>query len=443
MHLQSRVYGRVFQAATIETERIMYMKRRIYMAVLAACLVFGSGCGTSTKETAESTESTENTESTESTDDTENTDSTGDTDAEETTDGDTRLVSVSADKMDDYITLASYKGITLTREVEEVTDEDVESQIQDTLDDSKEEVSGSTETVQNGDTVNINFVGKIDGEAFDGGTGNNYDVTIGSGTMISGFEEGIIGMKKGETKDVEVTFPEDYGVESLNGKDAVFEITLQSFRRAPEFTDEWVKENSDYTTMDEYRASVRTQLEEDAETNADSTLRGTGWSTVYKASEVKEYPQEDLDEASSQYESLVQTYADAAGMELDAYVESQGMTTDEFDSYVQQYAQSKVKQNLVIQAIMDAEGITLDDEASLAIQDDLVQQYGSGELATLIDTYGQTMVDETIGLLRIENFILDNANVEQAAAATDTDAEDTAAEDADADTDASAEGAEE
>ena len=109
--------------------------------------------------------------------------------------------------------------------------------------------------IQNGDTATINFVGTKDGEAFEGGTGNNYDLVIGSGTMIPGFEEGIVGMKKGETKDVSVTFPESYRNSELAGQDAVFQITVQSFKRPPELTDDWVAANTDYKTIDEYKAS--------------------------------------------------------------------------------------------------------------------------------------------------------------------------------------------
>ena len=118
-------------------------------------------------------------------------------------------------------------------------------------------------------------------------------------------------------------------------------------------------------------------------------------------------------EASAEYKRLVQKYADQAGMKLEEFVESQGLTTEDFDSQCQYYAQQKVKQNLIVQKIMDAEGIALDDEECLAIQDQILQQSGAGDMAVLIDTYGQAAVDETIGLLRIEDFLVANANVEQ------------------------------
>ena len=118
-------------------------------------------------------------------------------------------------------------------------------------------------------------------------------------------------------------------------------------------------------------------------------------------------------------------------MELEAFVESQGISMDDFEEQCQQYAQAKVKQNLIIQGIMDAEGMTLEDADSLAIQDKLVQQYASGDLAALIDGYGQVAVDEAIGVLRVQNFIVENAKAPEAADSTENEADTTSGDTAD------------
>ena len=295
------------------------------------------------------------------------------------------------DNVEKYVTIADYKGITLDNSVPEVTDEDIENRIAENLKDNSAEVTDENAVIQNGDTATINFVGTKDGEAFEGGTGNNYDLVIGSGTMIPGFEEGIVGMKKGETKDVPVTFPESYRNSELAGQDAVFQITVQSFKRPPELTDDWVAANTDYKTIDEYKASVRAQLEQEAQDQADSSLRSTAWNTVYTNSEVVEYPEKDVEEAVKTFKKQAEAYAKQGNMELEDFVESQGVSMDDFEAQCQQYAQAKVKQNLLIQGIMDAEGMTLEDEESLAIQNQLVEQYASGDLAVLIDTYGQAV----------------------------------------------------
>lgn len=386
------------------------MKRRGYIAVLAMCMVLAAGCGDEDKVKESSTEA-------ETQQAAENQEAESQEPEEKDPEGGTRLVSV--DSVEKYITIGEYKGMVLDNTVEEVTDEDVENQVRENLKEKAEEVTAKNAVVETGDTVTINFVGTKDGVAFEGGTANNYDVTIGDGKMIPGFEDGIVGMKKGETKEVPVTFPEDYQKAEMAGVEAVFKITLQTFRRPPELTDEWAAANADVGTAEEYRASVRSQLEISAQAQAENSLRTTAWTTVYTNSEVMEYPQEDIDNAVAEFKRQAQNYAQQGNMELEEFVESQGVSMEDFEEQCLQYAQAKVKQDLIIQGIMDAEGMTLEDEESLAIQDQLVQQYGSGDLAALIDTYGQEAVDESIGLIRVENFIIANANFEQTDAAAE------------------------
>ena len=370
------------------------MKKKLYLAVLATCMMLAwNGCGND-KETAENDTAAEQTEQTSDA-----------ADSDES--GSTRLVSV--DNVEKYVTIAEYKGIALDHSVAEVTDENVEKRVAQNLQGKSEEVTDKDAVIQNGDTATINFVGTKDGVAFEGGTANNYDLVIGSGTMIPGFEEGILGMKKGETKDITVTFPKNYQSSELAGQEAVFQITVQSFKRPPELTDTWAAANTDYKTADEYRASVRTQLEQEAQDQAESSLRSTAWTTVYSNSEVVEYPEKDIEEATQEFRSQIEAYAKQGNMELEDFVKSQGVSMDDFEAQCQQYAQNKVKQNLIIQGIMDAEGMTLEDEESLAIQNELVEKYASGDLAALIDTYGQVAVDETIGLIRVEDFIIANS----------------------------------
>ena len=420
------------------------MKRKAYLAVAAMCMMLAvNGCGDNKETTKDEAATEQNTESTAEDKAEDSTDKEDSADnSEDAASGDTRLVSV--DNVEKYITIAEYKGITLDNSVQEVTDDDVDSKVTQNLQAKSETVDDEDAVIQDGDTATINFVGTKDGEAFDGGTANNYDLVIGSGTMIPGFEEGIVGMKKGETKDVTVTFPESYRNTDLAGQEAVFQITVQSFKRAPELTDEWVTANTDSSNVDEYKASVRTQLEQDAQDQAENSLRSTAWTTIFTNSEVLEYPEKDMDEAAKNFKSIAESYAKQADMELDEFIESQGIAQEDFDAQCQQYAQAKVKQDLIIQGIMDAEGMTFDDEESLAIQNDLVEQYGSGDLATLIDTYGQVAVDESIGLTRVEDFIVANATFEQASddsTAEDAGAEDSTKTDSAADTETSADAA--
>lgn len=385
------------------------MKKKTCLAILAMCIALtAAACGND--DTTKDKAADAGTE--QSADDQDSKDAEGDEkEVEEPKDFGTRLVSV--DSVDKYVTIGEYKGLTLDNTVQEVTDDEVDYQINTALQDKAEEVTDKNGTVQEGDLVTINFVGTKDGVAFEGGTANNYDLTIGAGGFIEGFEDGIIGMKKGETKDLELTFPEDYLQEDLAGQDVVFKITLQNFRRAQELSDAWVAKNTEYTTVDEYRAGMKKQLEEDARASAESNLKYTAWNTVLNNSEVKEYPEEDVDNAVAEYKKQIQIYAQQGDMELEDFVEAQGMSMDVFEQQCQQYAESKVKQNLIVQGIMDAEGITLEDEESLKLQDELIKNNNAKDVADLIDKYGQVAVDEAIGLMRVENFIVENATVDE------------------------------
>ena len=321
-------------------------------------------------------------------------------------------------KASDYVTVCDYSSLKIAKKDIEVSDSDVQSQIDSILSNYKKQVTDRK--VKKGDVVNIDYTGTIDGKEFDGGSATGANLTIGSGTFIDGFEDGIIGMKKGQTKDLDLTFPEEYSSEELAGQEVVFKVTLQSFKRAPELTDDWAAKNTDCKTAEDYKKEIRKTLEEEAKTSAQNTLRETAWNTVLSASEVKEYPQDDLDTAKTEFKTLYENYAKQGDMTLEDFVKAQGISMDDFEEQSGQYAEFKVKQNLIVQGIMDAENMTLEDKKSLSIQDELIKAYSVKDLAALVDKYGQAAVDESIGLLRVEDFILDNATVEEKVSAGDT-----------------------
>ena len=394
------------------------MKKKTYLVILALCAAMAmTACGTSAGQKEESTAESQDTADEKDSKAADSAESDSDKESTGTVSGDTRLVSV--DDVSKYVTIGQYKGLSLDKSVEAVTDDMVDGRIKEELQNKAEEVTEGS--VQNGDVVTINYVGTKDGVAFDGGTANNYELTIGSGTFIDGFEDGIIGMKKGQTKDLDLTFPEEYSSEELAGQEVVFKVTLQSFKRAPELTDDWAAKNTDCKTAEEYRKEIRTTLEDEAKTSAQNTLRETAWNTVLSASEVKEYPQDDLDTAKTEFKTLYENYAKQGDMTLEDFVKAQGISMDDFEEQSSQYAEYKVKQNLIVQGIMDAENMTLEDEKSLSIQDELIKAYNVKDLAALVDKYGQAAVDESIGLLRVEDFILDNATVEEKVTAGDTE----------------------
>ena len=328
----------------------------------------------------------------------------------------------------DNLKISQYKGVEIDEvdKADDVTDKDVTSFI-----DSVRESNAKTKTIKNravkkGDTVTIDFVGKMNGKKFDNGSANNQKLKIGSNTSIEGFEDSIIGHKVGDKFVWNGKFPKNYS-EELAGKKVSFTIKVKAIieSKTPELNDAFVKKvSSKSKTVAEYKKEVKKKLEQEAQDQADSSLRSTAWNTVYTNSEVVEYPEKDVEEAVKTFKKQAEAYAKQGNMELEDFVESQGVSMDDFEAQCQQYAQAKVKQNLLIQGIMDAEGMTLEDEESLAIQNQLVEQYASGDLAVLIDTYGQVAVDESIGLMRVQDFIIANANYDQTAADTSAEGED-------------------
>lgn len=383
------------------------MKKKAVVAMLIMCMaVSAAACGKSSDTEKTTTETTDTKDSEDS-----EKDST-DTDTKETdSSGENRLVSVK--DVSKYVTIGEYKGLELTRTSQPVTDDDVQAEINYNLEDNGSEVKDGT--VENGDTVTINFTGTIDGKEFDGGSAEDYELVVGDGEMIDGFEDGIVGMKSGETKELDLTFPDDYYEESVAGKAVVFKVTLQKFTRPAELTDEWVAENTEYKTVDEYRAAVKTQLEDTAVQTADYELYSDAWNEVQAASEIKDYPKEDVDAAKKSYQELNEKYVKDAGMEMDDFLESQGMSEEDYESECQQYAESKVEQNLIVQGIMDAEGLSIDDEETQKLKDDLIKEYGFASIDEMIETYGEQEVNESLALLRVERFIVDNANVTEVA----------------------------
>ena len=383
------------------------MKKKAVVAMLIMCMaVSAAACGKSSDTEKTTTETTDTKDSEDS-----EKDST-DTDTKETdSSGENRLVSVK--DVSKYVTIGEYKGLELTRTSQPVTDDDVQAEINYNLEDNGSEVKDGT--VENGDTVTINFTGTIDGKEFDGGSAEDYELVVGDGEMIDGFEDGIVGMKSGETKELDLTFSDDYYEESVAGKAVVFKVTLQKFTRPAELTDEWVAENTEYKTVDEYRAAVKTQLEDTAVQTADYELYSDAWNEVQAASEIKDYPKEDVDAAKKSYQELNEKYVKDAGMEMADFLKSQGMSEEDYESECQQYAESKVEQNLIVQGIMDAEGLSIDDEETQKLKDDLIKEYGFASIDEMIETYGEQEVNESLALLRVERFIVDNANVTEVA----------------------------
>ena len=385
------------------------MKKKLCMLVLALCMTASvTACG-SKEDTKSSTEAKD--EDTKEESKQEDSQDNKEENSGEVTE-DTRIVSVAPDEMDQYIKVGEYKGLDVQEDVQEVTDSDIDMQIQTNLSQNLVEVADENAEVKNGDVVNIDYEGKKDGVAFDGGTAEGFDLTIGSGSFIDGFEDGLIGAKKGETRDLNLTFPENYQAEELAGQDVVFTVKVNAIKTTPELTEEWVKENTEYDSVEKYKEGVRKDLEETNRQMAQNTALSNLWTTIMDSCEVVKYPQKDVDKAMKLFEDNLNTYADQQNMKPEEFLESQGMTREQFDEQSKDYAEYTVKQNLVVQAIMDAEKFTLTDEKSEEARKELAANYGVDDISDLVKEFGQETVNQSIALTRVTDFILDNAKVE-------------------------------
>ncbi len=379
-------------------------KRALMIAMLLTMTIAAAGCTKKSEETtkAEVSDTTEQNEA-EAEQDTE----VDDAQEEEPTTAEL-MAEIDVEKC---VTLGEYKGITVEKTIEPVTDEDVEQEIQSALESYPVEVTNRS--VQEGDTVNIDYVGRIDGEEFEGGSDEGALLKIGSGQFIEGFEDGLIGASKGETRVLDLTFPQNY-TEDLAGKAVEFTVTVNTINEPlEEPNDEWVAANIEgYYTVEEYKAGIRSEQEENNKQTAEEQMRYTAWTKVVDGCTINEYPETLVEMGKKLYTRQAETYAQYAGMELKEFIESSGITQEEFDANAEEYGKDVAAQALVNQAICNAEGYTIGDEAYQEAMTNMLAEYGCTE-EELISAYGQDNVEQSIMMNRVIQLILDNAVVEE------------------------------
>lgn len=387
-------------------------KRAIMISMLLVMALSVTGCSQKTATKDKDTK----TEEIAKTDDAEETESDNTEDTSEDTPTTAELMAgIDVEKC---VTLGDYKGVTVEKTIQSVTDEDVQNEIDNALANYPVEVD---QAAKEGDTVNIDYVGKIDGEEFDGGSDQGADLKLGSGKFIDGFEDGLIGARKGETRTLNLTFPEDY-TQDLAGKAVEFTVTVNAVKEPlSEPTDQWVADNIEgYDNIADYKAGIRSEQEESNEQTAENQVRYAAWTQVIDNCTINEYPETLVEVGKKLYEQQVETYAKYAGMELDAYIESSGLTQEEYQSNMEEYGKNVAAQALVCQAICDKEGFAIgDDDYQKALQD-MLTEYGCTE-DELIQTYGQDNVEQSIMLNRVSNLILENANVTEVQADSSAD----------------------
>ncbi len=261
------------------------------------------------------------------------------------------------------VSISDYKGIEVTKTVNAVTEEMVEHEIGHMLERNSRTVNVDDRAAENGDDVIIDFEGFKDGVAFEGGKAEKFNLTLGSGQFIPGFEDQVVGHNIGDEFDVNVTFPEEYNAAELAGAPVVFKIKLHEIKKTelPELDDEFVKDTSDFETVDELKADIKKHLEEDAEKKADNEVEGAILDAVIAKLE-GEIPEVMFENRVNEMVNELGQRLAQQGMNLDMYMQFTGMTIESVKETYKEQAEKQVKLRLALEKIAELENVEVTDE---------------------------------------------------------------------------------
>lgn len=303
--------------------------------------------------------------------------------------------------VDDYVVeLAEYKGVEYKKEKIEVTDEELKAISKSLL--AKHPEKKMEGTIKNGDVANIDFVGKRDGVAFEGGTSKDFSLEIGSGRFIPGFEEGLVGSKVGETVDLNLKFPEDYHEESLKGAAVVFTVTINHIEvPAKELTDEIVSQNTEFKTVKEYEEKNRKDIIENKKIRASVKEQTEVLTKVIKGSTIKMVPKKLKETYLKEYNGFYEARAKEANLSLEEYVKTaMKIEMDAFKQNAEKFAEEMGEQKLIIDAIVKKEKMEFNEEE---YQIELEEYYQNSGYAAQMN---KETFEKTVGKKNIENVVL-------------------------------------
>ncbi|MFM9328497.1 trigger factor [Paenibacillus mesotrionivorans] len=274
------------------------------------------------------------------------------------------------------VQLGDYKGIEVPAQSTEVTEEDIENELKQLQQRHAELVVVEEGAVENGDTVVIDFEGFSEGVPFDGGKAEKYSLEIGSGSFIPGFEEQLVGLAKGEEKDIDVTFPENYQSEELKGKPVVFKIKLHDIKRKnlPVLDDEFAKDVSEFDTLEEYKQDISKRIAERKEQSGKRDLENAVVEKVSAAAEV-EIPEAMIRDEVERMLGDFENRLKMQGMNLEMYFQFSGQDEEALKEQMKSDAEKRVLQSLVLEAVAQAEGIEASDEELEEELSNLAKQY--------------------------------------------------------------------
>lgn len=344
---------------------------KILACGIAAALVLASGCGKGqNEETASQEETAESTE------------------------------------ISGQVELGQYKGVEIEKADRTVTDEEVQDAVTSRLEANPDLVEVDR-PAQNGDTVNIDFVGLHDGVAFDGGTAEGYDLVLGSGSFIDGFEDGLVGAVKGQELSLELTFPDPYqNNPDLAGEDVVFDVTVNRVEEShtPELNDAFVQRISDFDTVDAWEADLRSQLEEAKAQQADTQEENELFDAVVANATftgIDSSVEAEYERLTEQNENLLALQ----GVTLDQYLSIFGVDQATYEESMHNQADYNVKLELVLQAVFDQENLEIGDEARQAV----AEANGVEDFDAVVELAGETDADRFARNWTAMEFLKDNA----------------------------------
>ena len=330
-----------------------------------------------------------------------------------------------------FVSLSDWKGMSvdLAESDYKVTDSDVEDYIQSLLEATATTDAQTTGTTKSGDTIKLDYSGKLDGTAFSGGTATDASYTIGSGKFIDDLDKGLVGLTVGVETDIPCTFPESYQNSDLAGKQVVFTVTVKEIdvTVVPELNDEWVTANAsklgvsdaELTNVEDLRAYVKNYLETQAASNRSSTVFETAYSQMSDGLDVSEYPSEELadllntlnNNVDSEYQSYSSSYSSKEDYLKSAY---KFESLNAFNEYADNYAKQYLLQKMIITMIAADNNITVSADDINSTGEELASYYGYNDYQEILDTYGKTMNAEIgyqVLYQKVVEFVCDNVTI--------------------------------
>lgn len=322
------------------------------------------------------------------------------------------------------VTLGEYKGLAVDKVDTEVTEEEIQEELKKAQEKNSREVEITDRPVKEGDIIRLNYAGTIDGVPFDGGTAENQNLTIGSHSFIDTFEDQLVGLNIGDTKDVEVTFPEEYHAPELAGKPATFHVEILGIKekQLDELDDDFAADYTDFDTLDEYKEDIRLSLKAGKEENAKNTMQNA------LIEQAVENAQMDIPEAmiESEIDQMVEEFKQRVsyqGLSFDQYLQFTGGNLDALKDSMRPQAESRVKGSLVLEAIVAAEGITASDEDLQGEFDRMASMYQmeADQIASFMGDAEKENMKRNIAVQKAVDFLYENANITEASEELDFD----------------------